>query len=77
VLMKKNQIRIIKHAGRNDSRVVGVDKKPARVRNRREETKRDAISVVTEWISELRRKKARDVTLGFQSLFGKSDSQLD
>ena len=71
-MLTGKQIKIIKHAERNDSRAVGVDKRPTSVRNHREETKRDAIAVVTGWISELRRKKAEESAHGFQGLFGKA-----
>ena len=69
MLTKKKQIRIIKHAEREDSRAAGLDERPPG--NRREKPKRDAITVITEWIGELRRKKAEEGTRGFQSLFGK------
>ena len=71
MLTRKNQIRIIKHAGSNDSRPVGRDKRPTSVRSHTE-TKRDAITVLTEWIGELRRKKAEEAARGFKSLFGKA-----
>jgi hypothetical protein len=71
MLTKKTQIRIIKHAEREDSRAAGWKKRPLGGRNRREKPTRDAITVITEWIGELRRKKAEEGTRGFQSLFGK------
>ena len=77
MLTKKNQIRIIKHAQRSDSQAVDPDKRPTSLRNHRGKTKRDAVTVVTDWIRDLRRKKAEEATHGFQSLFGKSGSQLD
>ena len=77
MLTKKNQIKIIKRADRNDPQASPPDQAPPRARNHRDKTKRDAITVVTEWISDLRRKKAEEMTRGFQSLFGKSGSQTD
>ena len=71
MLTNKKQIRIIKHAEREDSRAAGLNERPIAARNRREKPKRDAITVITEWIGELRRKKAEEGTSGFQSLFGK------
>jgi hypothetical protein len=65
------QIKIIKRAERNASRALGGDKRSIRVRNHMEQ-KRDAVAVVTEWVSDLRRKKAQEVACGFESLFGKA-----
>ena len=70
MLTKKNHIRIIKHQESDDPRGVGRDKRPTGVRNHPEKTKRDAITVLTEWIGELRRKKAEEAARGFKSLFG-------
>jgi hypothetical protein len=64
------QIKIIKHAERSDSQAVGSDTRTTNVRRDREKTKRDTVSVVKEWVSELRRKKSEEVTNGFASLFG-------
>ena len=72
MLTKKNQIRIIKQAEREDSRAAGSDERPIGRRNRREKPKRDAITVLTEWIGELRRKKAEEAARGFKSLVGKA-----
>ena len=70
-MLTGKQIRIIKHAERNGSRAVGVDKGPKSVRNHLEE-KRDAVTIVAGWISELRRKKSQEAAHGFGSLFVKS-----
>jgi hypothetical protein len=64
------RIKIIKHAERGDSEAVGSDNRTARVRRDLAKPKRDAVSVVTEWVSELRRKKSEEATNGFASLFG-------
>jgi hypothetical protein len=64
------QIKIIKHTERSDSEALGSDNRPTTVRPDRGKTKREAVSVVTEWISELRRKKSEEATNGFDSLFG-------
>ena len=63
------QIKIIKHAERRDSQVADSDNGPTSVRRDREKRKRDAVSVVTEWVSELRRRKSEEATNGFDSLF--------
>ena len=69
-MVNAKQIKIIKRAERSDSHEVGVDKRRTSVRNHLEETKRDAVTIVTGWIRELRRKKAQDAANGFQGLFG-------
>jgi hypothetical protein len=71
-MLTKKQIKIIKHVNRNDSQAVGLDKKPASVRDHLEETKRDGVTIVTGWVRELRRKKAQESAHGFQSLFSKA-----
>ena len=68
----EKKIKIIKHAERNGSQAVGLDKRPTSARNHPEDTKRDAVTIVTEWVRELRRKKAQEAVQGFQSLFGNS-----
>jgi hypothetical protein len=71
LMRTEKQIKIIK-AKSSDSHGVGSDKRLTSVHNHLEETKRDAVTVVTEWVSELRRKKAREAAHGLQSLFGKA-----
>lgn len=70
VMRSGKQVKIIKHAERSDSQAVGSDNGPTTVRPDREKTKRDAVSVVTEWVSELSRRKSKEATNGFDSLFG-------
>jgi hypothetical protein len=72
-MVNRKQIKVIKQAERNDSQAVGLDKRRTGVRNHLEETKRDAVTIVTGWVSELRRKKAQEAAHGFQSLFAKAD----
>jgi len=67
-MVSGKRIKIIKHAERDDSQGVGSDKTIG-VRDR-EKPKRDAVSVVTEWVNELRLKKSEEATNGFDSLFG-------
>jgi hypothetical protein len=70
VMLNGKQIKIIKHGERSDSPAIGPDSRPTNVRRDREKAKRDAVSVVTEWVSELRRKKSEEATTGFDRLFG-------
>ncbi len=65
------QITIIKHQDRNNSRTVVPDNGPANVQRVSKNAKRDAVSVVTEWVSELRRRKSEE-RKGFDSLFDKA-----
>jgi hypothetical protein len=68
-MLSGKRIKIIKHAERTDSPAVGSENTTS-VRRDHEKTKRDAVSIVTEWVSELRRKKSEEATNGFTSLFG-------
>jgi hypothetical protein len=72
VMQSGKQVKIIKHAERSDSQAVGSDSGPGptSARRDREKRKREAVSVVTEWVSELRRRKSEEATNGFDSLFG-------
>jgi hypothetical protein len=72
LMRTEKKIKIIKHAERNDSQAAGSDKRPTSAGNHPEDTKRDAVTIVTEWVSELRRKKALEAAHGFQSVFGKA-----
>ena len=69
VMLSGKRIKIIKRTERGDSRAVGSDNTTS-IRRDRAKTKRDAVSVVTEWVSELRQKKSEEATNGFASLFG-------
>jgi hypothetical protein len=69
VMLSGKRIKIIKRTERSESQAVGADNTTT-VRKDRAKTKRDAVSVVTEWVSELRRKKSEQATDGFTSLFG-------
>jgi hypothetical protein len=69
VMLSGKRIKIIKQAERSDSQAVGSDNRRTSVGRDREKPNRDAVSVVTEWVSELRRKK-EEATNGFDSLFG-------
>ena len=71
-MLSGKRVKIIKRTERGDSQAVGLDKRPTSVRDHLEETKRDAVAIVTGWVSELRRKKAQEAAHGFQSLFGKT-----
>jgi hypothetical protein len=64
------QIKIIKHTERSGSQAVDSDNGPTSVRRDRENRRREVVSVVKEWVSELRRRKSAEATNGFDSLFG-------
>lgn len=66
------RIKIIKQAERSDSQPVEPDNESTRTRRARERIKRDAVSVVTEWVSELRRRKSEESANGFDNLFRKA-----
>ena len=68
----EKQIKIIKRADRNDPPAPALDKRRTSVRHDLKEKTRDAVTIVTEWVSELRRKKAEEAAHGFQGLFGKA-----
>lgn len=65
-MLTGKQIKIIKRAERSDTQPLGSGSSPSPL----QETKRDAVLVVTEWVSELRRKKFEEAKNGFDSLFG-------
>jgi len=65
-MLSGKRIKLIKDAARSDSEGAGSDNGPTSVRRDREKTKRDAVSVVTEWVSELRRKKSERQPTGLQ-----------
>lgn len=63
------QIRIIKHSERNERPATLTKKSEARIRNSADGVKRDAVTIVSGWVQELRRKKLAEATRGFESLF--------
>ena len=69
-MLSGKRIKIIKQAERTDSQAVGSDNRTTSVRRDGEKTRRDTVSVVQEWVSELRRKKSEEAINGFFSLFG-------
>ena len=71
-MLSGKQVKIIKRTERDHAQAVGLDKRRTSVRNHLEETKRDAVTIVMGWVSELRRKKAQEAAQRFQSLFGKT-----
>ena len=70
-MLSGKRVKIIKHAERSDSQAVCSDNEATSIRTDRE-TKRDVVSVVTEWVSELRRRKSEEANNGFDSLFRKA-----
>jgi hypothetical protein len=63
------QIKIIKRAERHDPQAALAEKGRANAHNSGRMAKRDAVTVVTGWVRELRRKKVAEATRGFESLF--------
>jgi hypothetical protein len=63
------RIKIIKRSERQESRTTPSEKGEARTLNSAAKGNRDAVTVVTEWVSELRRKKVAEAGRGFESLF--------
>ena len=69
-MLSGKQIKIIKRTERDDSQAVGSFKRASSARSHLKNTKRDAVTVVEGWISELRGKKSEEATHGFEGLFG-------
>ena len=67
-MLTNKQIKVIKQADRNASSAPAVNKGQS-VGEHLGEAKPDGVMVVTEWVNELRRKRAQESALGFQSLF--------
>ncbi len=63
------RIKIIKRSERHEGRATPSEKGRARTQNSAVRTNRDAVTVVTGWVSELRRKKVAEAGRGFDSLF--------
>ena len=71
VQVNGKQIRVIKRAEHSLSRPRYPDQRRRRLPYSLKETRRDAVTIVTGWVSELRKRKAKELAHGFQSLFGK------
>ncbi|HEY0545471.1 MAG TPA: hypothetical protein VGC91_08860 [Pyrinomonadaceae bacterium] len=65
----EKRIKVIKRTERQDTQAALTEKGRERVQNSNDETKREAVTVVTGWVRELRRKKVAEATHGFESLF--------
>ena len=63
------QIKIIKRAERHGPQAVLAEKGRAVAHDSGGMAQRDAITVVTGWVRELRQKKVAEATRGFESLF--------
>lgn len=68
-MMTDKRIKVIKRTERNPA-PTDVNKDHGVSRKRSEETKRDSVTIVTEWVRELRRRKAEEASEGFEGLFG-------
>ncbi|MDT4969113.1 MAG: hypothetical protein QOJ64_3850 [Acidobacteriota bacterium] len=66
-MTKKTPIKIIKRAERDRSEDATKQAKP--VRKTAQETARDMVSTVTNWVNELQQKRRIDKSLAIQTLF--------
>lgn len=72
-MVNEKQIKIIKRAEQHhDTQTALSERSKSSVQRSDEMAKRDAVTVVTEWIREWRQKKAAEATRGFESLFDKA-----
>jgi hypothetical protein len=69
MMINGKQIKVIKRAERHEPQAALSEKSEAVVQNSGEMAKRDAVTVVTEWVRELRHKKVEEAAHGFKSLF--------
>jgi hypothetical protein len=69
LMLSGKRVKIIK---RGDSQAGALYERPTEVPDDQENSKRDTFTIVTGWVSELRRKKAQEAAHGFQSVFGKA-----
>ena len=68
-MVNGKQIRIIKHSERNKRPATLTEKSEARIRNSADGVMRDAVTIFSGWVQELRRQKLAEATRGFESLF--------
>lgn len=66
------RIKIIKRSERREFQAAPAEKGRARTPNAAAGANREAVTVVTGWVSELRRKKVAEAGRGFKSLFRQS-----
>lgn len=71
-MVNGKRIKIIKRAERRAAQEAALaEKRSTAARHSGDTSKRDAVTVVTEWISELRQKKVAETAQGFGGLFRK------
>ena len=63
------QIKIIKRAARHGPQAVLAEKGSVIARDSGKMAQRDAVTVITGWVRELRQKKVAEAARGFESLF--------
>ena len=68
----ETRIRIVKRSERHERQAAPSENSSAHIRNSTVGTKRAAVTVVTGWVQELRRKKVAEAERGFESLFNQS-----
>jgi hypothetical protein len=70
-MAQRKKVKIIKRAERDDLRGSLSEKQKA-IEVSDQTAKREAVTVVTEWVREMRRKKIEQATRGFEGLFGRA-----
>lgn len=72
-MVNGKQIKVIKRAERQETQEAALSEQGrAGVGSSGEMAKRDTVTVVTEWVRDLRRKKVEEAAFGFESLFHKA-----
>lgn len=72
MMVTDKRIKIIKRSERHERQAASSENSRAHIRNSTAGTRRDAVTVVTGWVQELRRKKVAEAGRGFDSLFNQS-----
>jgi hypothetical protein len=72
VMATENRIKIVKRLERHERQTSPAQKSSAHIRNSADAAKRDAVTIVTGWVRELRGKKVAEAARGFESLFSQS-----
>lgn len=71
-MINGKQIKIVKRATRHETQTALSEKTKSSARNSGAAAKREAVTIVTGWVRELRQKKVAETTHGFESLFRKA-----
>lgn len=68
----ETRIRIVKRSESREPQAASAEQSRASTQDSAEGARRDAVTVVTGWVQELRRKKVAEAARGFDSLFNQS-----